>query len=220
MKHEERPAFSVLLAKTMSIYGKQITEGFVDVYFDALSAFDFESVKRGLNAHVQNPDSGQFAPKPGDIIRLIDGTSQDQGMVAWSMVDKAVRMVGPYQSVVFQDPIIHRVLDDMGGWVKLCNTPSEDDYKFQGIEFAKRYRAYVISGGVGSDYPKYLIGMAETENGARGLKTQPPMLIGSESECVKVLAGGSGTTLRITQSPMSVGQLMAKAKLLGVQKDE
>jgi hypothetical protein len=140
-------------------------------------------------------------------------------MQAWSVVDKAVRMVGPYQSVVFDDPIIHRTLDDMGGWIKLCNTGREEDYKFQGIEFARRYRAYVISGGVGADYPRYLIGMAECENGSRGLKTSPPMLIGNQESCQRVLLGGSGTTLRVTQAPMSVAKLMQQAKLLGKDHD-
>lgn len=219
MRTDDREALTAMLAKVMSIYGKQITTGFVDVYFDALAAYDLDSVRRGLNAHVQNPDSGQFPPKPADIVKLIDGTSQDQGMQAWSIVDKAVRMVGPYQSVVFDDPIIHRTLDDMGGWIKLCNTGSEEDYKFQGLEFARRYRAYVISGGVGADYPRYLIGVSECENGARGLKSSPPMLIGNQESCQRVLLAGKGTTLRITQAPMSVAQLMQKAKLLGKDDD-
>lgn len=215
MKSDDRTALSAMLAKVMSVYGKPITAGFVDVFFDALAAYDLESVRRGLNAHVQNPDSGQYPPKPADIVRLIDGTSQDQGMRAWAVVDKVVRQVGPYQSVVFDDPIIHRVLDDMGGWIKLCNTPSEDDYKFQGLEFGRRYRAYVITGGVGNDYPTHLIGMAEGENVSRGLKAEPPLLIGQREACERVLLGGSGTTLRITQAGMPVAQLIAQAKRLG-----
>lgn len=212
MRTEDREALSAMLAKIMTVYGKTITSGFVDVFFDALANYPLEDVRRGLNAHVQNPDSGQFPPKPADIVRLIDGTSQDQGMVAWSMVDKAVRRVGPYQSVVFPDPIIHRVLDDMGGWIKLCNIGSEEDYKFQGLEFAKRYRALVVTGGVGADYPKYMIGIAEADNSARGLQVEHcPMLIGSEEKCRLVYQSGKGSTLRITQTPMSAPALIAKA---------
>lgn len=210
MRSEDKEALGLMLAKVMSVYGKPITSGFVDVFFDALTAYDLDSVRRGLNAHVQNPDSGQFPPKPADIVRLIDGTSQDQGMIAWSMVDKAVRRVGPYQSVVFADPIIHRVIDDMGGWIKLCNAPSEDEYKFQGIEFARRYRAFVVAGGAG-EYPKYLIGLSEADNSSRGLQVEPkPMLIGDQIKCLEVYQGGSGSTLSIRMAPESIAGLIGR----------
>lgn len=214
MRNDDRAALGAMLGKVMSVYGKQITSGFVDVFFDALSGYDLESVRRGLNAHVQNPDSGQFPPKPADVVRLIDGTSQDQGMQAWSRVDKAVRRVGPYQSVVFDDPIVHRVLDDMGGWVKLCNTGSEEDYKFQGLEFARRYRAFVIAGGVGDDYPHYLIGLSEADNGNGGFKAPEPLLIGDRTACLTVLRDGAGGRLTITHAGKSVGQLIAESKRL------
>ncbi|WP_447593582.1 DUF6475 domain-containing protein [Aquipseudomonas campi] len=204
-----------MLAKVMSVYGKQITTGFVDVFFDALAGYDIESVRRGLNAHVQNPDSGQFAPKPADVVRLIDGTSQDQGMQAWSRVDKVVRRVGPYQSIVFDDPIVHRVLDDMGGWVKLCSTRSEEDYKFQGLEFARRYRAFVIAGGVGDDYPKHLIGISEAECGNGRFKAPDPLLIGDRNACLAVLQKGAGGRLAITRTGKSVGELISESKRLG-----
>lgn len=216
MRNEDREQLTAMLAKVMSIYSKQITTGFVDVFFDALSAYDIESVRRGLNAHVQNPDSGQFPPKPADIVRLIDGTSADQGMQAWSRVDKAVRQVGPYQSVVFDDPIIHRVLEEMGGWMKLCSTPSLDDYKFAGLEFARRYRAFVIAGGVGSEYPRHLIGLAEAENGNAGFKNHlpAPVMIGDQAKCQAVLLAGGDSAMKITHSTQSVEQILSSAKAL------
>lgn len=216
MRNEDREALTAMLAKVMSVYGKQITTGFVDVFFDALANYDLESVRRGLSAHVQNPDSGQFPPKPADIVRLIDGTSADQGMQAWSRLDKAVRRVGPYQSVVFDDPIIHRVLDDMGGWIKLCNVGREEDYKFQGLEFARRYRAYVIAGGVGSEYPRHLIGITEAENRNGGFVNclPPPVLIGNQAVCLEVLKAGTDNVSKITHATKSVAELLAQAKAL------
>lgn len=221
MLPEEKLALTAMLAKVMSIYGRQITSGFVDVFFDALSGYDLESVRRGLNAHVQNPDSGQFPPKPADVVRLIDGTSQDQGMQAWSRVDKAVRMIGPYQSVVFDDAIVHRVIDEMGGWIKLCNTPSEDDYKFKALEFARRYRAYVIAGGAGDDYPRHLIGVCEAENSNAGFKGSipAPVLIGSESGCIEVIQGGASGRRLVAGSSKSLQELI-EAKHIRIGVDE
>jgi hypothetical protein len=34
--------------------------------------------------------------------------------------------VGAYQSVVFDDPLIHLVLEDLGGWIKICSTLIKD----------------------------------------------------------------------------------------------
>jgi len=217
MRHEDREALSAMLAKVMSVYSKQITAGFVDVFFDALAGYDIESVRRGLNAHVQSPDNGQFPPKPADIVRLVDGTSADQGMQAWSMVDKAVRRVGPYQSVVFDDAVVHRVLEEMGGWIKLCNTPSEDDYKFQGLEFARRYRAHVIAGGVSSEYPRHMIGMTEAENSIGGFQRAlpPPVLIGDQAKCIEVLKAGGDSSVKLTHSPKSIQELLGSVKQIG-----
>jgi len=67
--------------------------------------------------HLMNPDTGQFLPKPADIVRMLGGRTLDRALMAWAKVDKAVRQIGTYESVVFDDALIHRVLHEMGGWV-------------------------------------------------------------------------------------------------------
>ena len=50
-----------------------------------------------------------------DILRMMQGTSLDSALSAWAKVDKAVRRVGTYETIVFDDEIIHRVIHDMSG---------------------------------------------------------------------------------------------------------
>ncbi len=58
---------------------------------------------------MQNAEAGQFPPKPADLIRFLDGTGESRAMGAWSLVERTLRRIGPYQSLVFDDPITQRV---------------------------------------------------------------------------------------------------------------
>ena len=134
-----------------------------------------DEIRYGLNLHVRNPDTGMFLPKPADIIRHIDGSSDSQAKVAWSQVDKAIRYHGAWASVVFvEEPRIHAVIADMGGWIKLCAT-SEREYAFRQNEFEKRYRGYLQA--MPEHYPATLVGIAETQNAAQGLPIAAPVYI-------------------------------------------
>lgn len=79
MRPDQHTAFGKLLAAVMSVYSKPITTAQVDVYFNALGLYDLEAVRDALNRHVQDPEGGQFAPKPADIIRQIQGSKADDG---------------------------------------------------------------------------------------------------------------------------------------------
>lgn len=193
--------FASIMEATMAVYGKDVSKPVIRLYWNALIEYDMEAVRRAFGGWIKNPDQGQFAPKPADIIRMIDGGSGDRAMVTWSKIDKAIRMVGHYQSVAFDDPIIHRVVDEMGGWRKLACLPTNKDLEFAGIDFIKRYRAYVLAGGVGGEYPAYLIGECEALNGKDGYRgVDPVTLIGDASKAKQVARlGSSGPTLRIAQ---------------------
>lgn len=81
-------------------------------------------------------------PKPADIIRHIDGDSENNAYKAWSKVESAIQHIGSYETIIFDDPIIHCVIVDMGGWTKLCSTLSKE-MPFKTGEFVKRYRGYL-----------------------------------------------------------------------------
>ena len=122
-------------------YGKSLSEGVKMLYWQGLINYDLKAVQQALYRHIRNPDNGQFMPKVADIIRMLQGSTQDSALIAWSKVDKAVRSVGTQVTVVFDDPIIHRVLQDMGGWLAL-GTKQETEWPFVAKEFENRYRGY------------------------------------------------------------------------------
>ncbi|GJH00248.1 DUF6475 domain-containing protein [Paraburkholderia terrae] len=218
MKPNEIRQFGEILRRTFSVYGKELTPDMLEVWFDALAAYTLEDVATALSRHLRDADSGRFAPKPADVVAHLAGGSSVRALRAWSIVEKSVRMVGHYQSVQFDDPIIHRVIDDMGGWTKLASTATIEDLKFRGLEFQKRYQGALITGGVGTDYPPYLIGAAEAHNVGESVAVAPTVLIGDPAKCEQVRALSQGAAgLRVT-SAASVAKLAQSAvKRIGKQ---
>lgn len=203
MNDTDKKKFGILMFGCGEYYGKTLSTGVIELYWQGLKNHSIDEVQVAVNHHMADPDSGQFMPKIADLIRALSGGKQTQSMQAWSKVDRAIRRVGPWESVCFDDPIIHRVLEDMGGWISLCLTDTEEELKFRMHEFQKRYQGYVLQGGV-SEYPKYLTGRAEASNLREGYEVQPPLLLGDKPRAQAVFDGG-GERQRLAVARAQIG---------------
>jgi Domain of unknown function (DUF6475) len=99
----------------------------------------------------------------------------------------AMRDVGHYDTLVFDDVLIHAVIHDMGGWVELC-VATEKELSFHAREFEKHYKSYCLHNP--SRYPKQLTGIVNTTNVAKGFGAKPPVLIGDEQQALQVYLNG------------------------------
>ena len=181
--------FRTLMAEVHAFYRQDMTAFSLDVWWQAMRAYDLSAVRQAMSRHVMNPDSGQWMPKPADVVKMLSGRTIDSASVAWSKVDRAVRSVGTYQSVAFDDPLIHRVIADMGGWVRI-GSHSSDEWPFVAKEFENRYRGYAMR-SERPEYPPTLTGITEAENSKAGFRVDPPVLIGVREQALAVIAGGS-----------------------------
>lgn len=193
MTPDDFEKFHTLLSDVYAFYGKDISTFAVRVWTEAMRPFDFAAIAEALNRHLMNPDTGQFLPKPSDVVKVLQGSTQDSALVAWSKVDSTIRHKGTYVSVVFDDPIIHRVIIEMGGWVQIGGK-SEDDWPFVRNEFVNRYRGYKTR-GLSGEYPAIFIGIADAQNSRQGFGQSIPLLVGNPEQAQKVLAGGSDRPL-------------------------
>lgn len=193
MKQDDFEKFREGVQGVYSFYGKDVSDFALDVWWSALRAYDLAAVIESFNRHLMNPDSGQWLPKPADIVKMFGGRTQDRAMQAWSKVDRAVRSVGTYESVAFDDPLIHRALHEMGGWIGL-GMKTEDEWPFVAKEFENRYRGYAMRSET-PEYPPVLIGIAEAHNSQNSLKTDPPRLIGNAERAELVMRGGANVNL-------------------------
>lgn len=189
MNESDKPKFFGLIGNVYAFYRQDFSEFAGGVWWMAAKPYDFDAVADALNRHCVNPDSGQFMPKPADVVKMLQGSTKDGALVAWSKVDRAVRQVGNWQTVAFDDPIIHAVLQDMGGWIQL-GTKEEKGWPFVRNEFENRYRGYRLRNDA-SEYPRTLIGIGEAQNTTAGFKPDPPILIGNAEKAQQVIAGGA-----------------------------
>lgn len=198
MTPAEQKKFSEVLGGVHDFYGKELSKFAVAVWAQACDTFDVEQVTKALSAHLMDPERGQFMPKPADIVRQLQGTNTDRSLIAWGKVLDAMQRVGAYQSVCFDDGIIHASITDMGGWMQLCRSKT-DDLPFLQKRFCDGYKAYANRGDV--TYPAILLGEHELANSSKGYRAAPPVLIGNPEKAARVrLQGVTGPKTQITHA--------------------
>jgi hypothetical protein len=193
--------FTDLLTTLSVVYRTPLSSKSIELYWRVLQKFEFAEVKAAFQAHLTDPDAGQFMPKPADLIRCLKGDRKTQALQAWSTVAEGIRSMGGYASVVFDDPMIHAVIEDMGGWISLCQTLLKD-FPFRANEFETRYAAYVLHPPL--RYPKQLTGLEEMQNQISGHPIKPPLLMGDPQRALAVLQQGSNKSLHVHTLPAAV----------------
>lgn len=190
MTDNDKKMFASIMYPLGKIYDLALEDKYImRVWFEALSDLSIEEVGKAVSAYLKSPDFGTYKPKPADIIKMIQGTSLDKSFQAWSKVESAARRVGSYQTVVFDDPIIHRVIEDMGGWVDLCQK-NESELPFVAKEFTARYKGFSVRGEM-PVHPTRLYGLTDRVNSSDGYTEDvDPVLIGDHDKAKLLLGGG------------------------------
>lgn len=211
MTESDFEQFTVVWQRAMGMYDKQPSDGALDLAFTALQNLTLEQVQQGLTAHVRDPKDGRFFPKPADIIRHIEGDGDNRALAAWSQVEQAIRSIGPYESVVFDQPQTMRVVQDMGGWIQLCGC-TEKELPFKQNEFVKRFMG-LLAAPVQQAFPAKLVGITEGANASEHANFVPePRLIGNPRRCLAILERGSNRLNNVVS--------LSQAKALMLQQPE
>lgn len=209
MTDQDKREFKELITSVLAFYRQDASTFALQVWWAACEHYDMEQVRRALNAHAVDPERGQFAPKPADIVKALAGTKTDRARVAWGKAFDAMQRVGAYRSVVFDDPVIHAVIEDLGGWTKVCRSDM-DELSHLERRFCEAYRAY--SGRADMAFPAKLIGEFEAVNRHEGRKVAPPVLIGDPQKAADVLRlGGTGAKTQFTLASSVVPALLIEA---------
>lgn len=180
MIEPDRPLLAGWLTAASEVYDKPLSTAAIEVWWNLLRAFPAEKVDRAFKAHIADPDTGRFMPRPADIIARMTIGSEGAANEAWVKAIKAARHHGAGRSVAFDDPLIHACLDALGGWPRFCMM-REDDQHFRRLDFVRIYTAHRMRG----DKPTYsgvLYGRMETTK---------VTLIGDEQRCLAVIENGT-----------------------------
>lgn len=189
MTPHDKPQFGALVRDVMAFYRQDVSPFALSVWWQACDSFAFEQVAKALTAHAMDPERGQFAPKPADLVRKLAGTATDRAMIAWGKTHEAMGSVGAYSDIVFDDPVIHAVVDDLGGWPKMCRTELSELSYLQ-HRFTESYRAYAGRGQF--DYPRALMGDRASDAlfAKRGLPPPKPAVVGDLEKARQVFSIG------------------------------
>lgn len=207
MNPNEKTEFAALLSGVFSLYRQTASDFVITVFWNACQRYDMDQVREAFNIHVMDPDAGQFVPKPADIVKHLQGTHGDRAQVAWGKAFGALQSVGQYNSVQFDDGVIHKVIEDLGGWVEF-NKITFEELPYLQKRFCDAYRAQSRSREV--TWPSYLCGLAEIANGPHGMSVKPPVLIGNPAGCARVA--------QLARSPEKQGPAALQFLIEGVAK--
>lgn len=171
MTDQDFDQFVLLIRATGELYGKELSDTAIGLYWKALKPLTIEQVRLSMSRHMQDPACGTFMPKPADILRPYRKTEKP-AVLAWSEVTHAMERQGAYRSVRFEDGTINAVIKDMGGWSWICQQDIDEPWTQR--EFERRYEAY-RSQGVRLD--EHLPGFFETDNRNRGYLEHVPGVV-------------------------------------------
>jgi len=189
MREKDRTEFVQLLTAAAEMKRVELSEAAIELYWDALADLSLDDFKRGLRSCLRTLT---FLPQPNEIIAATGGDPETLALAAWSKVDNAVDRYWPHRSVVFDDPLIHAVIRDMGGWYRL-GQHEDREWPFVQKEFERRYGIYLKTRP--EEYPGMLRGnglplATVNAEGELELKAEAPALIGDCAACQRVLTAG------------------------------
>jgi len=161
------------------------TQVVLDSYWKALEDFNIDQVEQSFGYALK---SLQWFPKPVELRNFIEtgpGDVEDIAQIEADKVVGAIRDIGFYESVVFDNPVTMAVIaKGWGGWMKICEM-RDDEIKWFRKDFVKIYKAY---SNQGVKQYGHLIGFHEDNNWEKYPEhLRDPILIGDETKAQKIL---------------------------------
>lgn len=132
--------FGELMAVLGEAFSKEPSAYKIEIYFRALKDLSIEEIKTAVDNIIKTRTITGTFPLVSEIREAVNGNIDDKAVIAISKIEDAIRSIGAYSNVVFDDPLIHAVIVRYGGWVKLCEVTS-DEWKFLRKDLEKHYKA-------------------------------------------------------------------------------
>lgn len=148
MQEQDKATFRDMMMAAGEVYGREITKPLLQMHFAALAHASIEQVQSAMMAHMQNPDSGQFFPKPADLIKQMTGTTkqkeeviEDRASIAWACIERDIRRIGSYGTLKIEDKQAMAAVKAMGGWQSICQTETSK-MEWKRKEFIRMYETF------------------------------------------------------------------------------
>jgi hypothetical protein len=173
--------FKEYIATLCELHDRKVSRLLTDLYWKVLQPFTDEQCEAAFKELIY---SSKFFPKPADFMEILNGKKENRATEAWLETLNAIARIGNYQSVKFSDPVIHSVVQALGGWPQLCMMEAKEE-KWKQKEFE---RLYEVIGAQHGKHPDYLPGTTELENYRTGFEREPEVVrIGFDKPLIKMI---------------------------------
>lgn len=147
MQKQQLPKFLEILTALSEIYGTKLSPMITDLYWAALREFTIEQIEHAATNIIKTHKFSTM-PKPADFIEFI-APKEDLDSRAFNAEKELIDAIagrGEWDSFRFRDPVIALVVEQLGGWITVCNAfpryvDQLDDQKWWLIDFRNRYKA-------------------------------------------------------------------------------
>lgn len=147
---------------TKGLSAVELTPEQLNVYKVLLDDISDEKFIQGIKTMLKERPYANI-PSPGDIRKYCLETREEdldiRVAAARNKIKKAMNSIGTYVTVAFDDPIIHLVIRDFGGWIKLGMTDMEEFENLLKWDLPRLYKAYATRKN--ADIPLMLEGKAD-----------------------------------------------------------
>lgn len=175
--HIQDKRFKKVMLALAEASGQESTPVKESIYAQAFEDVTIDQIEKAAWEIIRNRKPASF-PKIGEIRELIFGNPEDFAEIEARKVYTAIRHVGGYQDVVFDNATTQAVITQgFGGWAKLCGEMTEEQQKWFIKDFARMYTSFAKRGA--THYGKL---------DGRGQCSQP-QLVGDKQLALEVLNG-------------------------------
>lgn len=166
MNDSDKQEFAALMVGVAENFSAQVSQPGIAMLFDALKAYPIEQVRSACAAVVGSRKYTKM-PTVADFMEYIGGGNiEDVALVEAGKAIEAVKRVGGYTSVTFDNPTTMAVIEQgFGGWVKFCGEMTAENEKWVAKDFVRIYSAYSRQGIA---LTGILVGRTEIHNEAHG----------------------------------------------------
>lgn len=157
------------LAKLMQLlseeYGKAVSPLKAELWYNELKIYPIEVIEKSIRYIIRTRTLSTY-PKVAEVIKAIENNNEDTVLEKWLLVKKIMKEVGAYRSVKFADPVLHSVIEELGGWPDLC---IKDDLTWVQKDFERLYPVIKKR----CNHPDKILGLHEISNREHNYKCLP-----------------------------------------------
>ncbi len=168
----QRNEFLTIMAGLTEMYNdkKDLSKPVLNIYYEIFKNYDIKLFSKAVS-EVIKIHKFSVMPTPAEILSFLENNPEEKSLIAWNKVLEAKYKVGYYDSVVFDDKLIHNCIKDLGGWMWFCEQ-YEKNLPFIEKRFRELYNVYLKRGS--KNNIERLIGFIEADNTKKGFINNVP----------------------------------------------